>query len=77
MTANSLSGQHDRLENAIKQLQGLGKVDEKHRGNALRALARLRAYREVFKQLHRAGLMHLKVESLREYIDRVGEDPLM
>lgn len=73
MTVNSLSGQHGRLEKAIKRLQELGKVDEKHRGNALRTLASLRAYREVFEQLQRAGSMYFGFKSLRKNIDMVAE----
>ena len=70
---DSLLGQHNRLEKAIKQLQKLGKVDEKHRENALRTLASLRAYREVFEQLQRAGWMHFGIDSLRKNIDIVVE----
>jgi len=73
MTANFLSGEHDRLENAIKRLQEPGKVDERHRENALCTLASLRAYREVFEQLQHAGWMFFGFESLRNNIDKVAE----
>ncbi len=74
MTVNSISGQHDRFEKAIRQLQGLGKIAEKDRGNALRTLASFRAYREVFEQLHRAGSMFFGLESLRKNIDIVAKE---
>ena len=73
MIVNPLLEQHSRLEKAIKQLQGLGKVDEEHRENALCTLASLRAYREVFEQLQRAGWMHFGFESLHNNIDMVVE----
>lgn len=73
MTVNSLSGQHDRFEKAIKRLQELGKVDEKHWGNALCTLASLRAYREVFEQLRRASSMYFGFESLQKNIDMVAD----
>ena len=73
MTVNYLFGQHGRLENAIKRLQELGKVDEKHRGNAVRTLASLRAYREVFEQLQNAGWMYFGFKSLCNNIDMVTE----
>jgi len=74
MMVNRLLGQHDRLEKAIKRLHDFGKVDEKQRDEALRTLASLCAYREVFQQLRGASSMHIEAESLRENIARADAE---